>query len=141
MAVHPYPKPTVNSNIYGEFNVYLGATAVTGLSSFRTFLSNNGADSLVTVNTVEIGNGRYGYWFTPDAPGEWSLLITHAIYNPRGWCETFYVVPLPVGGGGGSGNVAARNAQGIRVYKELQIAHEQKLDTEDEEIILIASLL
>lgn len=44
----------------------------------------SGALSAVTVSFVELGNGHYRASFTPNATGEWYLIVYHATYFPAG---------------------------------------------------------
>lgn len=86
----------INQPIFGAIVVADPATdlPVTGLvkADFTFLFSHDGAIVSPTVTFGETGNGRYFFSFTPNALGEWSGLIRHAVYNPRGWFEEFYVV-------------------------------------------------
>ena len=80
--------------IHTHFRVYnTSDAAVTGLAdgAFTKVLVVDGASSAVTVTVTEVASGVYTATFTPNAVGLWSLWITHATHNPRGWAEDFDV--------------------------------------------------
>ena len=84
----------VNVLIRAYFTVYNSSNvAVTGLvdGDFTKRLTKDAANSAEAVTVAEIANGRYTATFTPNATGAWSLDITQATHNPRGWKETWDV--------------------------------------------------
>lgn len=84
----------IDSLIQTEFEVFDSSNnPVLGLvtADFIIFLSYNLANIVLPVVINEIGNGRYGATFTPNADGFWELTIRNATYNQRGWTEGFDV--------------------------------------------------
>ena len=99
----------VNKLAQGEFVVYDSSnTPVLGLaqSAFTILVAYEGADSAVAVTITEVGNGRYLYSFTPNAVGDWYVVIRHATYNARGWDEEFQAVT-----GGGDADAGSSEAK------------------------------
>ena len=115
------------SIIYGIFEVYNVSTPVTGLiqSNFTTYLTTSGTPSSAVITISEVGNGRYIYSFTPDAEGEWYILIVHAVYNPRGWDEEFIV-------GGGLGGTSSSSWPFVKDYYRNR-AHQYRHVEEEED--------
>jgi len=84
----------VGFQIDAYLEVYTNAgVPVLGLvnANFTKYLAFNGVPNATVVTVTEVGNGMYEATFTPNTIGSWHLLIRNAVYNPRGWDETFDV--------------------------------------------------
>ena len=84
----------ISTLIHMRLTVYDSSNnGVTGLvnANFNKFLTMNGATNATVVTVTEIANGDYDVSFTPGSTGFWSLRITNATYQPRGWFEDFDV--------------------------------------------------
>lgn len=80
--------------VRADFVVYDSSdAAVTGLinTDFTKRLAKNGANDVTAVTVTEVANGRYQATFTPASTGTWTLLVTQATHNVRGWTETWDV--------------------------------------------------
>jgi hypothetical protein len=75
---------------YDDFNVIdLAGNKITGLvnGDFTKALYNpsgNDVSGAITVTVAELGDGRYRVNFTPNADGDWILIIFHSLYFPEG---------------------------------------------------------
>ena len=131
---------TVGSLAEFVFEVYDSANQpVLGASGFTTLLSRDGVDSAVTVTVSEIANGRYLASFTPNASGDWFIVVRHATYNLRGWQEEFQAPARGRGGSEGGNERLKRLRQWDRAKaRERERARESEDDNARRAAILIA---
>ena len=78
----------VNQSVTEDFSVLdLNNDLKPGIAliEFNALLYDpDGNASGITVTFAELGNGHYRATFTPDAIGQWFLVVTHATYFPWG---------------------------------------------------------